>query len=64
MGNGKLVWHGMSEADAFNAVVGSGRYEYIASGNSWFWVRYKKDPSDVIEVRSENGVVVDVDFVG
>lgn len=62
--NGKLVWFGGNAEDARKALIESGKWEYIASGDGWFWVRYRADSSVIIEIQSENNCVVGVDFVG
>ena len=62
--NGKLVWHGRNAEDARRALVDSGKWEYIASGDGWFWVRYRADGSVVVEVQSAAGFVTGVDFIG
>ena len=59
---GKFIWCGMSAKDALDKVIASDRYEYIASGNGWFWLKTRYD--DVVEVVSDaNGIVTDIDFL-
>lgn len=60
---GKLIWRGMSEGDAIKALIASGKWEYIASGSGWFWVRSRKF-DDVVEVQiDDHGTVTDIDIL-
>lgn len=58
---GKMIWRGMNYGDAIRAIIDSDRYDVIAEGDGWFWVRTLY--GDVIEVLGSNGVVVSVDFL-
>lgn len=61
--NGKLIWRGMNGSEALRRIIASDRYEYIASGAGWFWLRTKW--GDVVEVSiNDNNIVADVQILG
>ena len=61
--NGKLVWRGMDAKEAMARLEASGKWEYIAEGDGWFWVRSRKF-NDVIEVQVDcQNTVVDIDIL-
>lgn len=57
-----MIYKGMTVEEVYTAMSNSGKWEYIASGEDWYWFRSVKY-GDVVEVKFINERYAEIDIL-